>query len=181
MFKDVDRDSEEYFERGSYTMGNGKNFEYNADLSANYSADFGKNVIFANTQWSFSERKYNYVEFKARGFASKMDYITHAKGICRRWSDGFLSPCLVRQSFLISTNFPMTIVICLMRLIELMLLLCLVMTRDGDIFWSAGIGWNVHKEHFMENVSALNQLRFRASTGYSGSQNFKFLSSDSNL
>ena len=80
MFKDVDPDSEEYFERGSYTMGNGKNFEYNADLSANYSRDFGKNVIFANTQWSFSERKYNYVEFKARGFANdKMDYITHAK------------------------------------------------------------------------------------------------------
>ena len=43
---------------------------------------------------------------------------------------------------------------------------------EAGSFWSAGIGWNVHKEHFLEDLEGLDQLRFRASTGYSGSQNF---------
>ena len=172
MFKDVDPDSEEYFERGSYTMGNGKNFEYNADLSANYSRDFGKNVIFANTQWSFSERKYNYVEFKARGFANdKMDYITHAKEYAEGGPTG--SESLSREaSFLISTNYSYDNRYLFDATYRANASSLFGNDKRWGHFWSAGIGWNVHKEHFMENVSALNQLRFRASTGYSGSQNF---------
>ena len=172
MFKDVDPDSEEYFERGSYTMGNGKNFEYNADLSANYSRDFGKNVIFANTQWSFSERKYNYVEFKARGFANdKMDYITHAKEYAEGGPTG--SESLSREaSFLISTNYSYDNRYLFDATYRANASSLFGNDKRWGHFWSAGFGWNVHKEHFMGSVSALNQLRFRASTGYSGSQNF---------
>lgn len=172
MFKDVDPDSEEYFERGSYTMGNGKNFEYNADLSANYSRDFGKNVIFANAQWSFSERKYNSVEFKARGFANdKMDYITHAKEYAEGGPTG--SESLSREaSFLISTNYSYDNRYLLDATYRANASSLFGNDKRWGHFWSAGIGWNVHKEHFMGSVSALNQLRFRASTGYSGSQNF---------
>ena len=39
-------------------------------------------------------------------------------------------------------------------------------------FWSAGIGWNFHKEHFMEQAEWLKQFKLRASTGYTGAQNF---------
>ena len=105
MFKDIDINSEEYFERGSYSMGNGKNFEYNADLSANYSKEFGRHLVFVNAQWSFSEKKYNSVEFAARGFANdKMDYITHAKEYATGAPTG--SESLAREtSALISTNY----------------------------------------------------------------------------
>lgn len=39
-------------------------------------------------------------------------------------------------------------------------------------FWSTGIGWNVHNELFLKKQNAINQLRFRISTGYTGGQNF---------
>ena len=39
-------------------------------------------------------------------------------------------------------------------------------------FWSAGIGWNVHYESFLSGQEWLNQLKLRASVGYTGSQNF---------
>ncbi|OCA72764.1 hypothetical protein BBH99_12945 [Chryseobacterium contaminans] len=38
-------------------------------------------------------------------------------------------------------------------------------------FPSGALAWNVHKEHFMEKVSFLNQLKFRASWGITGSDN----------
>lgn len=39
-------------------------------------------------------------------------------------------------------------------------------------FWAAGLGWNLHKEHFLKNASWLKQFKLRASTGYTGAQNF---------
>ena len=39
-------------------------------------------------------------------------------------------------------------------------------------FWSAGIGWNLHKEQFIEQLGFVNLLKLRASYGLTGSQNF---------
>ncbi|WP_368318343.1 TonB-dependent receptor domain-containing protein, partial [Odoribacter splanchnicus] len=39
-------------------------------------------------------------------------------------------------------------------------------------FWSAGIGWNIHRENFMSNVDWINRLKIRASVGETGSNNF---------
>lgn len=172
MFKDIDPESEEYFERGTYSMGNGKRFEYNTDLSANYSKEFGRHLVFANAQWSFSERKYNSVEFKARGFANdKMDYITHAKEYAEGAPTGTES--LSREtSALLSVNYSYDNRYLMDATYRANASSLFGSDKRWGHFWSAGIGWNVHEEHFLENVEALNQLRFRASTGYSGSQNF---------
>ena len=39
-------------------------------------------------------------------------------------------------------------------------------------FWSTGIGWNLHNENFIKNLSAINRLKIRGSMGITGSQNF---------
>ncbi len=39
-------------------------------------------------------------------------------------------------------------------------------------FWSAGMGWNIHREEFMQNQNFISNLKLRASIGESGSQNF---------
>ena len=153
-------------------MSNGKRFEYNTDISANYSKEFGRNVIFANAQWSASERKYNTVTFGARGFANdKMDYITHAKEYLEGAPSG--SESLAREmSVLLSMNYSFDNRYLLDATYRANASSLFGSDKRWGHFWSAGIGWNLHKEHFMENVTVLNQLRFRASTGYSGSQNF---------
>lgn len=44
--------------------------------------------------------------------------------------------------------------------------------RRWGTFWSAGLGWNLHQESFAKSLSFIDQLRLRASTGYTGSQSF---------
>ena len=39
-------------------------------------------------------------------------------------------------------------------------------------FWSAGAGWNIHREPFMVSQRAVSNMKLRASLGESGSQNF---------
>lgn len=39
-------------------------------------------------------------------------------------------------------------------------------------FWSAGLGWNLHNESWIENAAWVNSLRLRLSYGTTGSQNF---------
>ena len=38
------------------------------------------------------------------------------------------------------------------------------------VFWSASAGWNITNESFMENVTAINNLKLRASAGTSGNR-----------
>ncbi len=173
MFKSIQPDSEEYFERGRYNMGNGENFSYNADISANYSKEIGKHVIFSNAQWSFSEDKREYVEFAAQGFANnKMDYITNAKEYTTGSPTGMES--LVREtSALLSANYSYAE----RYLFDLTYRANASSLFGSDKRWghfnSAGIGWNVHHESFLRGAKdQVQRLRLRASTGSSGSQNF---------
>ena len=39
-------------------------------------------------------------------------------------------------------------------------------------FWSAGIGWNLHKETFIERLGFVDLFKLRASYGLTGNQNF---------
>jgi TonB-linked outer membrane protein, SusC/RagA family/TonB-dependent outer membrane receptor, SusC/RagA subfamily, signature region len=39
-------------------------------------------------------------------------------------------------------------------------------------FWSVGFGWNIHNESCFKGLTWLKQFKVRASTGYTGSQNF---------
>jgi len=38
--------------------------------------------------------------------------------------------------------------------------------------WSFGLGWNLHNEVFMKDISWIKQLKLRASVGLTGNQNF---------
>ena len=38
--------------------------------------------------------------------------------------------------------------------------------------WSVGLGWNIHKEHFMERMKMFSLLKLRTSVGNPGNQNF---------
>ena len=171
-FRDISPDSEDYFNRGKYTKGNGTRLDYNVDLSANYSKLFGKHLLFANAQWSISQKKSEMVYFQAQGFANnKMDYITNAKEYVSGSPYGDES--VVREtSVLASVNYSYDDRYLLDATYRANASSLFGADKRWGSFWSAGIGWNIHKERFFEGVSFLEKLRLRASTGYSGSQNF---------
>lgn len=173
-FRNISVESDEYFNRGRYTMSTGKSFDYNADISANYSGVWDKHVLFANAQWSLGERRNESVSFSAVGFGNnRIDYITFARQYPQTGSPTGSESLRRDASILASTNYSF----------DQRFLFDASFRYDGSSLfgadkrwsknWSTGVGWNLHKEHFLMDVSWLERLRLRASTGFIGSQNFR--------
>ncbi|MDD6507682.1 MAG: SusC/RagA family TonB-linked outer membrane protein [Prevotellaceae bacterium] len=169
----LDYSDDRFFEKGSYSKLNGESSSFTADITANYSLQIKKHGIYLNAGWNAQENRSKSVSFKVIGFPNdRIDFITSGlepdpnnpfygyESVSRSvsvlgamnysYDDRFLADFSYRGSA--SSLFGKS-------------------NRWGQ-FWSAGIGWNLHKEHFMKGVTWLNQLKLRASMGYTGSQNF---------
>lgn len=172
-FRKENMSDEEYFKRGLYTKENGKSTNINTDIALNYSKTWDKHVLFANGQWSMSQNKSESVAVKAEGFANdKMDYITHAL----QYQEGGRpsgSESLSREtSVLASINYSYDMRYLLDANYRANASSLFGSDNRWGHFWSVGIGWNVHNEKFLREKHWLQQMKLRASTGYTGSQNF---------
>ncbi len=162
------------YRKGSYTQGKGDYTDMSGDLGASYSLTLAeKHLFFFNGQLNFSNNTYGTNYMEAEGFPNDyMDYITFAvqyqkdgspygtEGISR--SAGAIGSLNYSYDdrYLFDANYRLN-----------------GSSESGSnkrwgSFWSLGIGWNVHKEAFMKNLDFINRLKFRASTGYTGSQGF---------
>ena len=174
-FRNIELGDDEYFNRGRYTMGNGKTLDWNADLSANYMKLLSeKHLLYANAQASISEQSGDMVYFEATGFANnKMDYVTQAKQY-RESGKPYGTHFKSREvSFIASLNYSYDDRFLLDATVRSTGSSLFGADRRWATFWSAGIGWNMHNEQFIEDLSFVDRLRLRLSTGYSGSQNFR--------
>lgn len=171
--KFADYKADKFFEKGSYEKNNGESSSVRTDLQLNYSLLAGRHSFFANAAFNMQQNSSEQTGFKAEGFPNdRMDFIAFAKqfpangrpagseSISREigflaafnysWDDRYLADFSWRATA--SSMFGKD-------------------KRWGQ-FWSAGIGWNLHQEHFLSDAEWLRQLKLRASTGYTGSQNF---------
>lgn len=169
----IEYSDDRFFEKGSYTKVDGNASSIAADITANYSLLLGKNQFFINAGWSMQQDKSDNTTFKVIGFPNdRIDFISSglkpdpdvpyngSESIVRSTSvlaamnysfdDRYLADLSYRASA--SSLFGKD-------------------NRWGH-FWSAGAGWNIHKEHFLQDAVWLNQFKIRASTGYTGAQNF---------
>ncbi len=162
-----------YFKRGSYSITDGEKETISADLTANYTGEFGKHMLLANAAWSmnstssdshgmiawgFLNNHVDHVSF-ARQYAengrpSGSEYTTRSLGITGAvnyaYDDKYLADLSIRYNG--SSAFGAD-------------------NRWGT-FWSAGLGWNIHKEKFIEDLGFINLMKLRASYGLTGNQNF---------
>lgn len=162
-----------YLTRGEYTVSNGKQKMITADLSAAYSFTFNKSEVFANLIYSVQSSGDHSNGMTMVGFPNdKMDdismgaqYLSGSKAVGSEGSsrtlgitsavnysydNRYLADFSYRASG--SSQFGSD-------------------NRWGA-FWSAGLGWNIHKEAFLAKNSFINQLRLRGSMGMTGTQNF---------
>lgn len=162
-----------FLQRGSYQQNNGKYTSLNGDLTLQYSKTFDKHLLMANFAFSISGKKHSEVIHYAEGFPSdRMDDITFALQYAENKTPGgsesivrdvgftgvlgytydnrFLADLTVRENA--SSQFGAE-------------------NRWG-LFWSAGIGWNVHNEKFMQELEWVKLLKLRGSVGTTGSQSF---------
>ncbi|MEO6681955.1 MAG: SusC/RagA family TonB-linked outer membrane protein [Ginsengibacter sp.] len=159
--------------RGSYQVNNGKSISLFGDVNLNYTKEINKHALFGNIGFNVSERKYSEVFHLVEGFASDRmnniifgrDYALDSRpsgvdGINREigflgaasyvWDNRFLTDLTLRTTA--SSQFGAD-------------------KRWGN-FWSLGLGWNLHKEQFFQNIGIFDQFKLRGSLGNTGSQNF---------
>lgn len=159
--------------KGRYTKGSSMDQTITANVGINFNQTFGKHLIFANATWNMQTTKSTSDSYTAEGFGNdQMDNIgfgtqymedshptavddeTREIGLIGAlnysYDDRYLFDASIRgtgSSIYGSDN------------------------RWG-MFWSLGVGWNLHHEAFLKDNEWIKQLKLRVSTGYTGTQNF---------
>ncbi|WP_164974237.1 SusC/RagA family TonB-linked outer membrane protein [Filimonas effusa] len=162
-----------YLDRGQYTLRNGKQNMLNADVLANYALSFGLHHLYLNGAWSLNTSTISTNGMTMVGFPNdKMNDISFG----RRYADGSKAVGTENTSRAIALTSAISYSYNERYLVDLSYRGNASSQFGADkkwgLFWSAGLGWNVHREAFMNDLNWVNLLKFRASTGTTGTQNF---------
>ena len=169
----TDWTGDRYFQRGSYYIANGETNSLNVDITGNYSHTWDKHMLLANAAYSLQSQSGSTEGMTAWGFLNNhVDYITFAK----QYAEGG------KPSGSESTTRSLGITGAANYSYDERYLADVSLRFNGSsvfgsdnrwgTFWSAGVGWNLHKEHFMESATWLTLCKFRVTYGLTGNQNF---------
>lgn len=173
QYAGISSSSDEYLLRGQYTKENGNTKKFNADAGIAYSLQKGKHVVFSNLLYSIEQGTTETSSMIAVGFPSdKLDYISLARAYQTGGTPGGDESTTRSLGVVLSTNYSYD-----NRYLSDFSYRLSGSSQFGSNnrwggFWSLGLGWNVHKEKFMQSARFIDLLKFRGSLGYTGSQNF---------
>lgn len=159
--------------KGSYQVNSGTSSNLSGDFNLNYSKQIDKHTYFANAGFNVSERNYKELFHLVEGFPSEQmndisfgrQYALNSRpqgisGIVRdmgflaaasyMWDERFMTDLTARSNA--SSQFGAD--------------------KRWALFYSAGLGWNVHNEAFLKNSNWIQQFKIRGSVGSTGNQNF---------
>ena len=164
---------DDFDRRGSYSASRGDVFDYDASLVLSYFWQANKHVINANLGWNAKQSRTKEFSVMAEGFPNeRLDYISFATQYQKNGSPSGNEYTSRLVGFLGNLNYSW----------DERYLFDLSFREDASSqfgadkrwapFWSAGLGWNLHNEHFMEGVDWLQQVKIRGSYGLTGSQNY---------
>lgn len=160
--------------RGTYRYGTGDSDLLSGNLTASYTKTFNeKHQLYIGADYSISQQKYKDYAFTAEGFTnSDLNLISNALQYMQDGKPSGSRNTVRMVGFTGNANYTY----------DNRYYADLSYRVDGSSkfgsdkrfapFWSAGIGWNLHNEKFMESVRAINNLRVKASYGVTGSQDF---------
>jgi len=164
----------DFFRKGDYRYGISNAFGYDASLNLSYSRSFNvKHVLFGGLDYNVLQNKSSSYSFVAEGFPNaNFDFVSMALQYAK---DGKPtgSEALTRSiGFTGNVNYTY----------DNRYFADASVRVDGSSqfgankrfapFWSAGLGWNIHNEKFMQDNKVVNRLKLRGSMGITGSQNF---------
>lgn len=164
-------EAENVLNRGEGYQYNAKSYSWDTNLVLNYYTYLEKHLINFVAGGNLQENGGENVSFGVKGFPSKMfDYVSLAKEYSEVSPSGNKSQTRLAGMFL-SLNYSY----------DNRYLLDLSYRMDGSSvygseskfapFWGAGIGWNIHREKFMEG-SPFDMLKIRGSVGSTGKAGF---------
>ena len=161
-----------YFQRGSYSITNGESNSLSVDITGNYSHMWDKHLLLANAAYSLQNANSISEGMTAWGFLNNhVDYITFAKQYAEGGKPSGNESRTRSLGFTGAANYSYD---------ERYLFDASIRFNGSSVFgsdnrwgtfWSAGVGWNLHKEHFID-AKWLNLCKFRITYGLTGNQNF---------
>ena len=162
---------EDFFRKGSYQVNNGHLKKLSGDLNVRYSTAIKeRHYLFANVGLNLSDETYEEVVHKAEGFPNdRMSDIIFARQYLEESKPDGKESTIHDIGVLGVFNYTY----------DNKYLLDLSLRGNASsqfgessrwgTFWSVGLGWNIHKESFM-NQELFDNLKLRGSVGYTGSQ-----------
>jgi len=159
--------------RGYFQQTTGQMSSYQADVFLNYGQTFGRHTVFGTAGSHIQQDKTYTNTITVQGFPnSSMDDILF----------GLQYPINEKPTGAESISRLISYYANLSYAYDYRYLVDLSFRTDGSSvygnnqhyapFWSAGLGWNIHKEKFVNIPRMINRLKLRASYGSTGSQNF---------
>ncbi|SKD10274.1 TonB-linked outer membrane protein, SusC/RagA family [Chitinophaga ginsengisegetis] len=165
--------TEDILRRGSYRYGVNKGFRYDASANLSYTRQLGAHALFAGLDYNIRQSKTSGYSFLAEGFTNpKFDFISMALQYAQGGKPGGAESLTRSVGVTGSVNYTY----------DERYFMDLSLRSDGASqfgalnrfapFWSAGVGWNLHKEAMFRHLPFINRLKLRGSVGVTGSQNF---------
>lgn len=171
-FKDYSDD--EIFRKGRYIYTSGKDFNYDWDVTVSYAKTFQeKHEVYVGLNYNLAQEKSNSYTFTVEGFPQ--DNLKYLAMSLQYEKDG-------KPSGSESINRRLGLTGNINYIYDNRYFADMAYRVDGASqfgsskrfapFYSFGLGWNIHKEKFMENFHWLDRLKVRASYAVTGSVNF---------
>lgn len=165
--------TEDILRRGSYQYGVSKAFRYDASVNLSYTRQLGAHAIFAGLDYNIRESQFSGYSFLAEGFTNpKFDFISMALQYAQGGKPGGAESLTRSVGVTGGVNYTY----------DERYFMDFSLRSDGASqfgrlnrfapFWSAGLGWNLHKEAMFKQLTFINRLKLRGSLGVTGSQNF---------
>ncbi|MEG2229095.1 MAG: SusC/RagA family TonB-linked outer membrane protein, partial [Odoribacter sp.] len=170
---DKDYRYEDEIVKGYYSQEHRKTYGYNGNFILSYSGHFGGHFVNAVLGANVMETSFDRTSVSAEGFPNEnIDHISLAKRYAKDTSPGGNEEKSRLFGGFLSLNYTY----------QNKYLLDFSCRLDGSSqfgseektapFGSVGIGWNIHKERFLENINWLDLLKIRATYGTIGKANF---------
>lgn len=159
--------------KGRYTKGHGTSQTLAANVGINFNKEWGSHLLFANATWNMRQDTYKTDSYTAEGFGNdQMDNIGFATQYLKDSAPSSTDNKVREIGIIGVVNYAF----------DSRYLFDFSVRGTGSsiygsdnrwgCFWSAGLGWNLHNEHFMKDVEWLSIFKLRGSTGFTGTQNF---------
>lgn len=164
--------AEDFFRKGSYQMNEGTFKALSGDFNINFSKQIAeKHYLFGNLGYSLSENSYEEDIYQAEGFPSdKMDNIMFARQYAKDSKPSGYEQTTRDMGFLGVVNYSYDDRLLFDGTLRFNASSQFGKDHRWGTFWSIGTGWNMHNEKFMKDNGLFEQLKLRASVGYTGSQ-----------
>ena len=170
-FKDYTGD--QVLRKGRYVYTTGKANTYEGNVTLSYAKVFGEvHSLYAGLDASIAQNDSYSYGFTMEGFTNDRPFLGNALNYAENDMPSASEYTTRRLGLVGNVNY----------VYDNRYYVDLSLRTDGSsqfgsnkrfgTFWSAGLGWNVHNEHFWGENPYLNTLRLRLSYGETGSQKF---------